>query len=266
LGATEGQRGGTPRAANRAKTVAAGLGGALAGIALLLLVLWKSGVFEAHSTPPTPVLIKNDHAPAPILAKTDEPPPPVLAKPTDVVKMPDDIFNWLKHLEKIEKQKKELLRRQIAEMKVFEQMVGALGAGIGMTNPYDQADTDPKEDKDPGEVTQYKFDDLKPDWATLLQDFESVPPPPECQKIANEYETGLEAVPNMIGEVNAVFSQVSTDPNGALKKMNEMQNRSYAEIDQPFANSDVDVQYICDEYKTPKWFNIGDAGGSLFSK
>ena len=243
-------------AATRAKKMAIGGGGAILGVLALLALLWKSGIFGVQADNTAPVLIKHEQAP-----------PPALAKTAEVVKMPDDIHDWLKHLEKIEDEKKELLRKQIADLKVFEEMIGALGSGIGSVNPYDQTNDDQSSpNSGPADLTKGKFEDLRPQWEALLQEYQSVPPPEECKPIADSYETGLESVPDMIGEVNNVLNQVNSDPSSALKEMNEMQNKSYATVDKPFAEADEDVQAICDKYQTPKWFNIGDVGETMFSK
>jgi hypothetical protein len=223
--------------------------GAVIGILALLFCLWQSGLLAGRSELPAPVLMKREQAAPPALGKVG-------------LAMPDDISNWLKHLERIENEKHALLDKEIANMKVFEQMIGAVGAGINEVDPYDQ-DSDPNSGN-PGSITKGKFEDLRPEWAKLLTDFESVPPPAECQQIANNYQTGLEAVPNMIGEVNNVLNQVGTDPSMALKNMQEMQNKSYGEVDKPFANADQEVQDICDKYQTAKWFKIGDVGGNFF--
>ena len=228
-------------------------GGAILGIAILLLLLKMSGIFAAPAEAPSAVLIKTTTPPAPALQKIAEAPP----------EMPADVLAWLKHLERIERAKKDLIVKQVADMRVFEQMIGALGAGVGEVDPYDQTGGD---GKNPADVTKGKFEDLKPQWEALLTDFESAPPPEECRGIATDYHRALSEVPGMVGDINGVLNQVGTDPSSAMSKIHDLQRRSYDNVDKPFAESDEKVQGICDKYKKTKWFNIGDAGQGVFSK
>lgn len=229
-------------------------GGAVLGIAILLLLLKLSGIFAAPGEAPSAVLIKTT-SPAPAaLQKIAEAPP----------EMPADVLAWLKHLERIEHAKKDLIVKQVADMRVFEQMIGALGAGIGEVDPYDQSGSN--DSKNPADVTKGKFEDLKPQWEALLTDYESLPPPEECRSIANDYHRALSEVPGMVGDINTVLNQVGSDPSSALGKIHDLQRRSYDSVDKPFAESDAKVQGICDKYRMTKWFNIGDAAQGVFSK
>ena len=228
-------------------------GGAILGIAILLLLLQMSGIFGAQKESPSAVLIK-----------TTAPAPAALQKIADApAAMPADVMAWLKHLERIEHAKKDLIVKQVSDMRVFQQMIGALGAGVGEVDPYDQSGG---EGKDPAQVTKGKFEDLKPQWEALLTDFESVPPPEECRGIATDYHRALSEVPGMVGDINSVLNQVGTDPSSAMDKIHDLQRRSYDSVDKPFAEADEKVQGICDKYHTTKWFNIGDAGQGVFSK
>jgi len=187
----------------------------------------------------------------------------VPAKGDVAVTMPDDVMNWLKHLQKIEEKKNELEVKQEADMEVFMQKLQALGAGIGEMDPYNQTG---EEGQSPSDVTKGKFEDLKPAWEDLITEFQSVPPPKECEPIANDYYAGLSEIPGMTSDINDVLNQVaSSSPQQALQKAYSLQNKSYDTIDRSFSQTDKRVQAICDKYNVRKWFNIGERS-PIFAK
>ncbi len=211
-------------------------------IMALLLMLNSRNTLQVGSAIPHPVL----QAAATVPAQT---------------KMPQDVYDWLGHLQKIEVKKNELSVKQAADMKTFELMLNTLGPGIGEMEPTnEEAPVD-----EPSSVTKGKFENLRPQWKDLLSEFESVPPPEECKPIANDYDIALTEIPGMISDLEDLLNQVSTNPQAALIKAQTMQSKSYKNIDQNFAQTDVRVQAICDKYGVKKWFNIGDKGG-VFAK
>ncbi len=187
----------------------------------------------------------------------------VVAKAPLEVKMPQDVLDWLEHLRKIEARKNELSIKQEADMKTFEIMLNTLGPGIGQFDPSQPEDQ--VGDKEPADVTKGKFEDLRPQWEGLIKDFESKPPPAECKPIADDYFAGLSEVPGMISDLEDLMNQVNSDPQAALIKAQGLQSKSYRNIDENFAKTDVRVQTICDKYHVKKWFNIGERGG-MFAK
>lgn len=179
--------------------------------------------------------------------------------------MPDEIREWLKHLERMENEKQNLTIKQMADMKIFEKMIGALGPSIGEMNPYDQTGDG---GKSPEQFTKGKFEELKPAWQKLKADFEAVPPPAECKPLADAFGQGLNEIPAMVEDLNQVMNEMNTDPSKALSAVQGMKNRSYSTIDRAFQEADGQLSAICDKYKTAKWFNIKTdvVGGSLLSK
>lgn len=201
---------------------------------------------------PNVVLQKNDDTGPPVLEKTAEKQEPLA--------MPPDVLEWLRHLEQTEKAKNDLTLRQVADMKVFQQMFSALGPAMGELDPYDQTG---EEGQAPSTVAKGKFDNLVPQWQELVQFFASKQPPEECRPLADDYYRALNEIPGMIGDINGVLNQVSQDPSAALESLSSMKRKSYEGIDKYLAQSDERLDAICTKYSTRKWFNIrSDVAGT----
>ncbi len=193
----------------------------------------------------------------------------VKATAPEKAKMPQDVWDYLEHVRKIEQAKNELSLKQEADMKTFELMLNTLGPGIGEMDPYDQSGQNTPDgqapSQEPSAVTKGKFEDLRPKWEALVTDFESVKPPAECQPLHDAYFSALNEIPGMITDLEDLLNQVSTDPQAALVKAQGLQSKSFKTIDKNFIESDGQVQSLCDKYELKKWFNIGDKGG-VFAK
>lgn len=188
----------------------------------------------------------------------------------DKAKMPQDVWDYLEHVRRIEEKKNELSIKQAADMKTFEVMLNTLGPGIGELDPYDQSGQgvpsgDANESKEPADVTKGKFENLRPQWEDLVKDFESKQPPAECQGLHDDYFAALNEIPGMITDLEDLLNQVATNPQAALVKAQGLQSTSYKTIDKNFIQADGRVQGLCDKYEMKKWFNIGDRGG-VFAK
>jgi|GEM_PF-2049124 len=181
--------------------------------------------------------------------------------------MPEDVFNWLRHLEKCENMKVQIAGDQAAEVSVLMTKMSVLGAGIGLMDPYDQSNETEK-DQDPGTYTKGKIEDLRPRWQELQVFFRSVPPPAECQPIADDFDRSLSEIPGMMGDIGTILTGAMTDPQAALAGAKKLQNSSYGDIDRYFARCDQKVSAICQKYTVVKWFSIkGDvlSGGMMGS-
>jgi hypothetical protein len=203
-----------------------------------------------------------------VLAAVGNQGPPVLNREEKAPeKMPQDVYDWLKHLERCEKMKVEITGDQAAELSVYMTKFSALGAGMGMFNPYDQA-SEEGEDQPPAEYTKGKVLDLRPKWNELITYFRSVPPPDECRPIAEDFDRALSEIPGMMGDVGDILNSADEDPTAALKLAKKLQNSSYGDIDRYFARTDEKVSQICKKYNTNKWFNIAPdvMTGGMMSK
>lgn len=244
--------------AARASTNRKIFAGAVAGLVIALIAYFASINLSAKASQlPSADLQTKASLPKPDLQVKKEAP--------TKKEMPQDVRDWLKHLERIEERKQQLTIKQIADMKVFEQMIGVLGPGIGELDPYDQSG---KEGETPESTAKGKFEDLRPDWKQLIQDFRDVPPPAECKPLADAFDSGINEIPAMIGDLVDVMNSIGTNPSGALQKVQQMKNKSYAGVDRSFQEADGLLSQVCDKYDERKWFNIKTdvVGGSLLGK
>lgn len=249
--------------------IIAAIVGVIALIVLIFFGLKASGALGISGTnPQSKLLSSNGSLGGPVMSKLGNLTPPVMEqnaqKPPDV-QMPDDVYNWLKHLEKCEAMKVEIAGDQAADVQLWMQKFQVLGPGMSMMDPYDQSSDNP-EDKAPGSYASGKIKDMRPKWDELLTFFRSVPPPQECVPIADDFDRAIREIPGMMGDLSDVLNAADTDPNDAMKRVKKMQNGSYGDIDRYFDRCDQKVGAICMKYKTNKWFNIkGDvvAGGMM---
>ncbi len=201
-----------------------------------------------------------------ILAAVGNQGPAVLSKEEKAPeKMPQDVYEWLKHLERCEKMKVEITGDQAAELSVYMTKLSVLGAGMGMMDPYDQASGE-GEDVSPGTYTKGKVLDLRPKWTELIAYFGSMPPPAECRPMAEDFNRALSEIPGMMGDVGDILNSAEADPAAALKLAKKLQNSSYSDIDRYFARTDEKLSQICQKYNTNKWFNVAPdvmAGGMM---
>ena len=242
----------------------------VAGVVVLLFGLYMGarGFLNANSKSNDPVLKAKGARSHALMTVEGGAPHNVLEKEAVAppnTHMPDDVYAWLKHLQKCEERKVEISGDQAVEVSVWAQKNAALGAGMGMMDPYDQTKGD-GEDKAPGSYTKGKVLDLRPDWEELINYFHSVPPPAECVPIADDFDRAINQIPAMMGDLGDILNAADTDPQGALEKVKKMQNNSYGEIDRYFLRCDEKLTAICNKYQMSKWFNVkGDvmAGGMM---
>jgi len=169
--------------------------------------------------------------------------------------MPADVEEWLKHLEKCEREKVVISGDQMAEAMVLMTKMQALGAGMGLMDPYDQSQGG-DDDKDPQTYAKGKVMDFRPRWEQLIAFFNSKVPPEECKPLAADFNRALGEIPGMMGDVGDILNAVTTDPNSALQQAQKLKGGSYADIDRYFGRADVKLTEICKKYEHNKWFNI----------
>jgi predicted nucleic acid-binding Zn ribbon protein len=238
----------------------------IAAIVVLALIvlglgLRASGVLQLGANAPgDKLLTAKGTAPGTVLTQPGKTSSAPLTKSAERPVMPDDVMDWLKHLEKCEAMKNELEGDQDAEVSVWMEKNSVLGAGMGMMDPYDQS-TDNEGDKEPAGYTKGKVLDLRPKWVDLITFFDSKKPPEECVPIADDFDRALNEIPGMMGDIGDILNG-KNEPEQALQKLKKMQNGSYSDIDRYFQRCDQKVSAICDKYDVHKWFNIkGDVGG-----
>ena len=206
-------------------------------------------------------LAKEGQAPAPVLQKTGEPPPPVLADHAQAAKkMPADILRWLEHLERIERKRGILAQQGLASFMVMAQSA-QFGTDLSGLQGLASGDPEANMPETSADKLGRSSADTKVEWAKLHTEFDSLPPPQECQTIADTYTHALEETGSMITDVMDALETSKDDPQKALQTLYGMKNQSTV-IDQYGNETDKKVGTICNKYDTRKWFSISSDFGN----
>jgi hypothetical protein len=248
---------------------------AIAGLIAVLFALGlvASNALQARAQNQNTLLSQGTRAPTMVANKTLPP------------GMPGDIHDWLEHLRRIEERKNKLEAEQVADLKMFSAKYEALGPAAGLLS----GTGDDEDNTNPTAPMKQKITDMSGPWKQLIKDYQTVPPPPECQRLADEYFAGLNEIPAQASDIQSIVSSIgdgtssdssdassSTSGDGsgngetptnkdALSKAYAMQGKS-TDIDTHFKNSDQLLGDICDQYNTSKWFSIStDIGGGALS-
>jgi hypothetical protein len=185
--------------------------------------------------------------------------------------MPQDVYDWLKHLEKCEKMKQEIAAHQMDELTVDK---NRMGAAEGMTPGDVQKLSSPEGGVDLPEGLQKAFSDfanLDQEWTKLKDFFDSKPPPAECVKIGQAYDNALDGILGAIGQVKSMVgqfgdpNQAQTDPSAAqtTKDLHDVSRHHVTNVDDQLQLTDDLVGDICKKYDVMKWFKIDVHGGGM---
>lgn len=240
------------------------LGWILGAVGALLLLV--SGFFvmsmlaKNAKLDPSNMLGKNGAMGGPMLQKTGSEAPMLGQTARNPAAMPDDVLRWLQHLERIEKQRGKLAREGLSNLMVMAQSA-QFGTDMEGLRNLATGDPDAPEPKTAPDKIAESNVNTKQQWADLRRDFDSYPPPAECQTIADSYGHALDETGAMITDVNDAIVQSKDDPNAALKKLYGMQNTSKS-IDEYGNATDDKVKAICDKYNKRKWFSISSDFGN----
>jgi hypothetical protein len=183
--------------------------------------------------------------------------------------MPQDVYDWLKHLEKTEKMKQDLAAHQMDAMTVDK---NRMGAAEGLNANDVGKLSDPEGGVELPEGLKKAFDDIASmgkDWQKVKDFFDSKPPPAECKPIADAYDNGLEGMVDAISKVSAMTGQFA-DPNtvpgdasasSATENLHDVARKHVTDIDGQLQVTDDLVDKICKKYGVTKWFRIDAHGG-----
>lgn len=254
---------GVPADVKRRNTLMA-IGISAALLLLALLGLNASGRLNLGGKPPDrdSLVAKGELGNTTLQAKGD-PGKPTLA--ASQVTMPDDIRNWLEHLARIEKKKQALTGKQLEQA---HELQGELQGASGLTSADDvNKMSDPDYNSFPTiEKAGAMIQQLQPAWVDLQKEFDSVPPPKECQPIAERYDSGFDGMIETFASIGKIIDGVTLTDQKQMKSSvddaRKVGRGSRGSIDGSFEKTDSMVQDICDKYKTHKWFKIDAHGGS----
>ncbi|MEX2244783.1 MAG: hypothetical protein WD716_13175 [Fimbriimonadaceae bacterium] len=182
-------------------------------------------------------------------------------------KMPADVREWLKHLERTEAERKSMATGQIAQL--LPMMMSGSSAGIQelLNEALTGEESSSQGSRDASlkpKVTETAAQ-MRQRWKDLKVFFNSKQPPQECVPIKNSYEHCLGETSAMVIEIlDTVEKAGNTEETSqdALSKLLAMLGTSGDRIDVAGKQADVAVGEICHKYDTFKWFSIsGDHGG-----
>ena len=250
-----------------------GVGWRVAGAAILaaLLGLWAAQVAGVWKVPgkggPNGALQALGLAPGPsVLPVGREPTPPAVQAGIRPGKtMPADIRAWLEHLEKVERHRVEVARKQLTQIVVTGTLAKLGGADEYLRSLAGLDDPGVQEPQQPHESLKGQVEAMRGAWAELVAELKTVPPPQRCTTLALDYERMLRETKGMIFDV----IQVLSDPIGdqaqqadLIARLTQLKGKSKSRIDDVGRRCDRELGAICDEFETRKWFSIAeDIGG-----
>ena len=152
---------------------------------------------------------------------------------------PQHILDWLEHLKRIE------MRRQAMERNfnpALQMLKIAMGARLAMEEEEQQKAL---------QSLKEGYQTYRQDWAGLLRDFQSVPPPPECRVLADTYFVALSNYVNLKTQIEQAMETQD------LNTLMNMRGTAQAQVDQKLIESDVELARVCQQYGIRKDFRIG---------
>lgn len=221
-----------------------------------------SDLIAQGSNPSEDNLQAHGSAPTGDLEARGTSPDPQLPAVAERKVMPDDVRRWLEHLERIERRREEISTDQLSQsiqMLTALQLGDTLSGLEGMLNTEEEGG---EPAKSPAQSTKVDIDAMRVGWRELENDFHSLPPPPDCVPIANDYTTVIEETRGMILDIVSQIDRAEEDRTGALNKLMGMRGKSGQRIGRPARESDDGVYEVCRKYDTRKWFSISSDFGS----
>ncbi|BCW96973.1 MAG: zinc ribbon domain-containing protein [Fimbriimonadales bacterium] len=181
----------------------------------------------------------------PSVLETESPKPP-----------PKHVVDWLEHLRRTEEQRRRMERNIAPVMSMLVQaMVARAAAMSGIAQgDFDKAEADYERER---EKLRQGYQQRQREWAQLVQYFRSVPPPPECQTLADAYFAGLSEYITSISQIEK--SLIENDLSGLTGMLGSAQS----ELDAHFARADEELTRVCEQYGIRKYFAIGAQGTEL---
>lgn len=199
-------------------------------------------------------------APAPQLPDTSllraegeaQPPPQETPK-----RAPDDIIDYLRHVQKVETQRQAMQRDLTPAFNAFVNAVAM------------RATIDEQEMQQRMSAVQQAPQDYSQKWAQLSQLFEAKQPPPACQPLHESYRKMLASTIAYMTKVYLALQQAQTDPNAALQALSQMQGTASTDVDTQILQANYELQQVLDKYDLRRYFPgfviSGDGGLNLRS-
>lgn len=158
------------------------------------------------------------------------------------VRMPDDIRRWLEHLKRVD------LRREEANSQLAARyMTLVVSLMPGMFGDIEEAEADDQKRRAKAQEVFREVDDL---FGSIQKDFHSLPPPPVCKPIAEEYGAVLENTRAMVLDLMEAVALVD------MEKALSLQNKSYTRIDARVVTCNALVEALCEKYREPNRYRL----------
>ncbi|MFS8777575.1 hypothetical protein, partial [Synechococcus sp. W70.1] len=169
---------------------------------------------------------------------------------------PKHVVDWLEHLRKTEEQRRRMERNVAPVMSMLVQAMVARAAALSgvAQGDFDKAEADYERER---EKLRQGYQQRQREWAELIRYFKSVPPPPECQTLADAYFAGLSEYVTSISQIEK--SLIENDLSGLTSMLGSVQS----ELDARFARADAELTRVCEQYGIRKYFAIGAQGTEL---
>lgn len=170
---------------------------------------------------------------------------------------PDDIIDYLRHLQRVETQRQAMQRDLTPAFNAFVNAVAM------------RATIDEQELKQRMSAVQQAPQDYSQKWGQLSQMFESRQPPPACEPLHEAYRKMLASTIAYMTKVYLALQQAQTDPNAALQALSQMQGTASTDVDMQILQANYELQQILDKYDLrrdfPGFVISGDGGLNLRS-
>lgn len=218
----------------------------------------------------------------PILPQTQEPAPvfmqeaqPAPITPQEAKRMPQDILDWLKHLEETERRYRAHVQGLNSSMAI-DGLFGATTQGLSpeQFSGLAEGDLDQLGQSGASQAGSKSVAAHEAKAEEIIAFFRSKTPPTECVPIYQTYMTSMNEINSMMADFRSLFDQIKQGNDGSqdaidslkgrITELQEISNDNRSRADAPRRETDDLVRRICDKYETRKWFTItGDIGGGI---
>ncbi|MBL8086747.1 MAG: zinc ribbon domain-containing protein [Chthonomonas sp.] len=174
-------------------------------------------------------------------------------------RMPEDVRQYLLHVEATEKQRRQIALKHLGVVRV---KMTELMAGGGLDALKDIMNSDPlgEDPKSPADKLKVDFAAMRSDWRAVLDFLNTKTPPGECQALHDSYDQSVRETGAQILNLLDILDHASSDPASAVSTLEGMKGAS-KDIEQAARKANDEVESICQRYDERAWFSISDDFG-----
>lgn len=216
------------------------------GAALRAEASAADSTMSVEEAPPQATLAAEAPSPQPTMAVSAPAAAPVLGASQG--SMPTDVRNWLNHLRKIETERQSLSKSQVSKATA---LLGQLQGGGMLQGGEDEDHSNSKVAAASGASNE-----VQQTWGDLEQRFISVSAPSECLPLQIAYDRTLKETGAMVGGILHAIESSSSNQQGALSTLTQMQGQSASRVDTPAMDADTLLAGIYARYGVGKEFSI----------